>query len=111
MKIGLVKEIKKEEYRVGLTPMSAKEYVQAGHTVFVESTAGVGSGFSDADYVQSGCQIIKDKQDLFDLSDMIIKVKEPLPEEYELFHEGQILYTYLHLAADKAQTEALLRKK
>ena len=111
MKIGLVKEVKKEEYRVGLTPMSAKEYVQAGHTVFVESSAGVGSGFSDADYEQSGCRIIKDKQELFDLSDMIIKVKEPLPEEYELFHEGQILYTYLHLAADKPQTEALLRKK
>ena len=111
MKIGLVKEIKKEEYRVGLTPMSAKEYVQAGHTVFIETSAGVGSGFADSDYAKSGCQIISDKQELFDLSEMIIKVKEPLPEEYGFFHEGQILYTYLHLAADKAQTEALLAKK
>jgi len=111
MKIGLVKEIKKEEYRVGLTPMSAKEYVQAGHTVYIESSAGVGSGFADRDYVESGCQIICDKKELFDLAEMIIKVKEPLPEEYDLFHEGQILYTYLHLAADKAQTEALLAKK
>ena len=111
MKIGLVKEIKKEEYRVGLTPMSAKEYVQAGHTVFIEASAGVGSGFADSDYAKSGCQIISDKQELFDLSEMIIKVKEPLPEEYGFFHEGQILYTYLHLAADKAQTEALLAKK
>lgn len=111
MKIGLVKEIKKEEYRIGLTPMSAKEYVQAGHTVFVEASAGVGSGFSDSDYLENGCKIINDKQELFDLSEMIIKVKEPLPEEYGFFHEGQILYTYLHLAADKAQTEALLDKK
>jgi len=111
MKIGLVKEIKKEEYRIGLTPMSAGEYVQAGHTVFVEASAGVGSGFADADYVKNGCQIISDKQELFDASEMIIKVKEPLPEEYDFFHEGQILYTYLHLAADKAQTEALLAKK
>lgn len=111
MKIGLVKEIKKEEYRVGLTPMSAKEYVQAGHSVFIEASAGVGSGFADSDYAESGCQIISDKQELFDLSEMIIKVKEPLPEEYDFFHEGQILYTYLHLAADKAQTEALLAKK
>ncbi len=111
MKIGLVKEIKKEEYRVGLTPMSAKEYVQAGHTVFIEASAGVGSGFADSDYVGSGCQIISDKQELFDLAEMIVKVKEPLAEEYDFFHEGQILYTYLHLAADKAQTEALLAKK
>ena len=111
MKIGLVKEIKKEEYRVGLTPMSAKEYVQAGHAVFIEASAGVGSGFADSDYAKNGCQIISDTQELFDLSEMIIKVKEPLPEEYGFFHEGQILYTYLHLAADKAQTEALLAKK
>lgn len=111
MKIGLVREIKKEEYRVGLTPMSAKEYVQAGHTVFIEASAGVGSGFEDSDYVENGCKIVSDKQELFDLSEMIVKVKEPLPEEYDFFHEGQILYTYLHLAADKAQTEALLAKK
>ncbi len=111
MEIGLVKEIKKEEYRVGLTPMSAREYVKSGHTVFVETSAGVGSGFADRDYIENGCQIISDKQELFDLSEMIIKVKEPLAEEYDFFHEGQILYTYLHLAADKAQTEALLAKK
>ncbi|MDD5699183.1 MAG: alanine dehydrogenase [Victivallaceae bacterium] len=111
MKIGLVKEIKKEEYRVGLTPMSAGEYVQAGHTVLVESSAGAGSGFSDADYVQYGCRIVTDKRQLFDAAEMIIKVKEPLPEEYELFHAGQILYTYLHLAADKPQAEALLAGK
>ena len=111
MKIGLVKEIKKEEYRVGLTPMSAGEYVQAGHTVLVEASAGVGSGFSDADYEKYGCQIVSDKRKLFDTAEMIVKVKEPLSEEYELFREGQILYTYLHLAADKPQAEALLAKK
>jgi alanine dehydrogenase len=111
MKIGLVKEIKKEEYRVGLTPMSASEYVNAGHQVMVETGAGRGSGFYDEEYIKYGCEIVADKKQLFDAADMIIKVKEPLPEEYDLFHEGQILYTYLHLAADKRQAEALLSKK
>ncbi len=111
MKIGLIKEIKKHEYRVGLTPMSAKEYIQSGHTVLVESQAGIGSGFSDEDYSRAGCQIELSKKAIFDQSEMIIKVKEPLPEEFELFQEGQILYTYLHLAADRPQAEALLRKK
>jgi len=109
--IGLVKEIKAEEYRVALTPASAMEYVDCGHQVLVEDGAGLGSGFSNEEYIANGCKIISDKQELFDKSDMIIKVKEPLPEEYDFFHEGQILYTYLHLAADKVLTEALLKKK
>ncbi|QSH42614.1 alanine dehydrogenase [Lentisphaerota bacterium] len=111
MKVGLVKEVKKEEYRVGLTPMSAGEYVAAGHEVLVESNAGIGSGFTNDDYIKFGCKIIEDRKELFDTAEMIVKVKEPLPEEYDYFHEGQILYTYLHLAADKPQTEALLAKK
>ncbi len=111
MIIGLVKEIKKEEYRVGLTPNSAAEYVAEGHTVLVETNAGHGSGFEDAAYEQSGCSILKDKRDLYDKAEMIIKVKEPLEEEFEYFHEGQILYTYLHLAAAKQLTEFLLEKK
>ena len=111
MKIGLIKEVKKEEYRVGLTPLSAKEYIVRGHSVCVESGAGVGSGFSDEDYVKAGCTIEPDKQKVFDESEMIVKVKEPLKEEYDYFHEGQILFTYLHLAADKKQTLALLEKK
>ncbi|OGV52400.1 MAG: alanine dehydrogenase [Lentisphaerae bacterium GWF2_52_8] len=111
MKIALAKEIKKEEYRVGLTPLSAKEYITAGHTVMVESGAGFGSGFSDDEYKAQGCQLTDNKKKLFDEADMVIKVKEPIEAEYELFHEGQILYTYLHLAADLKQTKALLSKK
>ncbi len=111
MIIGLPKEIKHEEYRVGLTPESAGEYVGNGHRVLVEIGAGVGSGFADSDYARCGCEIVSSKKQLFDTAEMIVKVKEPLPEEYELFHENQILFTYLHLAADKPQAEGLLRKK
>ena len=111
MTIGLVKEIKVHEYRVGLTPDNVAIYVANGHTVFVEKGAGEGAGFEDAEYVNAGAVIVADKQKLFDDSEMIVKVKEPLPEEYDFFHEGQILYTYLHLAADKPQAEALLKKK
>ncbi len=111
MNIALPKEIKKEEYRVGLTPESAKEYLAHGHKVTVESGAGLGSGFPDAAYEKAGCAIAKDKTRLFADAEMIIKVKEPLPEEYALFHERQILYTYLHLAADKKLTDAILASK
>ena len=111
MKIGLVKEIKLEEYRVGLTPATAYEYVQHGHEVTVEATAGMGSGFSDEDYLAVGCKIEPNRKKLFDEAEMIIKVKEPLPEEYELLHEGQILYTYLHLAPDVVLTQAMLDRK
>ena len=111
MKIGLVKEIKTEEYRVALTPSSAKEYIRGGHEVIVETAAGEGSGFTDNEYREVGCKIEKDKKKIFDKTDMIVHVKEPLEPEYDLFHEGQILYTYLHLAANKVLTEALLRKK
>jgi alanine dehydrogenase len=111
MKIGLLKEIKQEEYRVGLTPLSAREYITHGHSVCVEAKAGIGSGFSDEDYKNAGCTIESDRKAIFDSSEMIIKVKEPLTEEYELFHKGQILYTYLHLAADKKLTQAMLDAK
>lgn len=111
MKIGLIKEIKTEEYRVGLTPDSACEYLKYGHRVIVEKSAGEGSGFSDKNYQKQGCTIESDKKKIFDNCDMIIKVKEPLEEEYDLFHENQILYTYLHLAANKPLTKALLKNK
>ena len=111
MKIGVPKEIKKHEYRVGLTPDCVDAYVRNGHTVFVELDAGIGAGFENSEYEAVGATIVSDKKKLFDDSDMIIKVKEPLPEEYDLFHEGQILYTYLHIAADRPQAEALLAKK
>ncbi|MBN2643066.1 MAG: alanine dehydrogenase [Victivallales bacterium] len=111
MIIGLAKEIKKEEYRVGLTPTSAKEYIDHGHRVLVESGAGNGTGFADAEYCNCGCEIVSDRRKLFADAEMIIKVKEPLAEEFDLFHEGQLLYTYLHLAAAPALTRALLDRK
>ena len=111
MKIGCVKEIKNNEFRVGLTPDNARAYIAAGHPVYVEKGAGIGSGFSDAEYESAGAVLIDTAAQVWDLSDMMVKVKEPLETEYPLFHEGLILYTYLHLAADKPQTDALLSGK
>lgn len=110
MKIGTVKEIKRHEYRVGLTPSCVSAYVNQGHEVLIEAGAGVGAGFSDESYKAVGGVIVADRQNVFDDSEMIVKVKEPQPEEYELLHKDQILYTYLHLAADKRQTEALMAR-
>jgi alanine dehydrogenase len=111
MIVAVAKEIKTHEYRVGLTPDNVRAYTKKGHTVLVEKKAGASSGYPDSEYIKAGGEIVEDKKTLFDRADMIVKVKEPQPSEYDLFHEGQILYTYLHLAADKAQTEALMRKK
>ena len=111
MIIGVVKEIKNNENRVGLTPAGASDLCKAGHTVLMELGAGFGSGFSDESYVKVGASIVDDKKALFDRSEMIIKVKEPIPSEYDLFHEGQILFTYLHLAPEPELTRALLNKK
>lgn len=108
MRIGCVKEIKKQEYRVGMTPDNAGSYVNAGHEVYVESGLGMGSGFPDSEYEEAGARIVGTAKEVWDISEMMVKVKEPLPEEYPLFHEGLILYTYLHLAADKPLMEALL---
>jgi alanine dehydrogenase len=109
MVVGCAREIKQDEYRVGMTPSSAREYIRAGHRVLMERSAGEGSGFSDRSYEAVGCEIVE-KKDLFERADMVVKVKEPLEEEYGLLREGQILYTYLHLAANKALTEALLAR-
>ena len=111
MKIGCVKEIKNNEYRVGLTPDNVKAYVAAGHHVYMEKGAGIGSGFSDNEYVNAGASLIDNAADVWNLVEMMVKVKEPLEEEYPLFHDGLILYTYLHLAADKEQMDALLKGK
>ncbi len=111
MKIGCVKEIKNNEYRVGLTPDNVKAYVAAGHHVYMEKGAGIGSGFSDNEYVDAGASLIDNAADVWHLVDMMVKVKEPLEEEYAFFHKGLILYTYLHLAADKQQLDALLEGK
>ena len=111
MIIGVAKEIKNNENRVALTPAGTETLKKAGHTVLIEQSAGIGSGFSDESYVKAGAQIIADKKALFDQAEMIMKVKEPLAPEYELFHEGQILFTYLHLAPEPELTKALLDKK
>ena len=111
MKVGTVREIKQHEYRVGLTPNAAREYVRRGHEVYVQRGAGVGSGFTDEMYMNFGCDILNKASDVYDLCDMIVKVKEPLESELPLIREGQILYTYLHLAADRNVTEALMATK
>ena len=110
MKIGCVKEIKKHEYRVGLTPTDVKSYVTRGHEVFIEHNAGLAAGFEDKMYTDSGAFISNKRDDIFASCEMIVKVKEPIPEEYELFRENQILYTYLHLAANQELTETLMKK-
>ena len=111
MIIGVSKEIKNNENRVGLTPAGAEALVKAGHRVLVETGSGLGSGFDDESYAAVGAELLPDKKQLFDEAEMIVKVKEPLPSEYDLFHEGQLLFTYLHLAAEPELTEALLRHK
>jgi len=111
MRVGCPKEIKPQEGRVGLTPAGADALVRAGHQVFVEKNAGLQSGFADSEYVAVGAQILDTPAEVYNTADMIVKVKEPLEPEYDLLREGQTLFTYLHLAPDPAQTQALLRKK
>ena len=108
MKIGCVKEIKNNEFRVGLTPDNVKSYANAGHTVYIEKGAGLGSGFTDEEYAASGAVMIDTAKEVWDTVEMMVKVKEPLEEEYKFFHKDLILYTYLHLAADRPLTDALL---
>lgn len=110
MIIGLPKEIKNNEFRVGMTPGNVSDYVQAGHTILVETGAGVGSGYTDQEYVQAGAAIVEDAKDVW-AADMVVKVKEPVKSEYPYFHEGMILYTYLHLADNEPLTHELLKKK
>jgi len=111
MIIGVVKEIKNHEYRVGLTPSALKAYTSAGHKVYLQKGAGEGSGFEDDEYAAAGAEIITEAADVWEKSEMIIKVKEPVEPEYKYLREGLILYTYLHLAADKPLTEALLSSR
>ena len=108
MKIGCPKEIKPQEFRVGLTPAAAAEAVRRGHEVVVETGAGTGAGFDDADYAAAGARILPDAASVFDTAGMIVKVKEPQPAERALLREGQVLFTYLHLAPDPDQTRDLL---
>ena len=109
MIIGIPKEIKDHEYRVALLPSAAYQLIKRGHQVVVERNAGTGAGYPDSDYEQAGATLVADHHAIFDNAGMIVKVKEPLPPEYPLLRQGQILFTYLHLAASRGLTEALLK--
>lgn len=110
MKIGTTKELKNHEYRVGLTPDNVMAYVAHGHEVFVETGAGVGAGFADEEYINAGAKILATPKEVFDTCEMIVKVKEPEECEYGYLRKGQILYTYLHLAANKPLADTLIER-
>ena len=109
MIIGIPKEIKAQEHRVGLLPSLVYQLCQRGHRILVERSAGEGSGYADAEYAKAGAEVVLKHEEIFERSEMIVKVKEPLPEEYELLRPQQILFTYLHLAASRSLTERLIR--
>ncbi len=109
MKIGVPKEIKTLEFRVGMTPAGVVELVHDGHEVVVETNAGTGIGMTDADYAKAGALVLKTPEQVFEAADMIVKVKEPQLHECAMLSDDQVLFTYLHLAADRAQTEALIK--
>ena len=109
MKVGVPKEIKVLEYRVGMIPSGVKELVDEGHEVFVETNAGMGIGMTDQDYIDAGASILSTPEEIFDISELIIKVKEPQLNECEMLKTGQVLFTYLHLAADPEQAAALVK--
>lgn len=111
MIIGVPKEIKNSENRVALTPAGAAELVKKGNNVFVQSTAGNGSGFADLEYVNAGAVVVPELADVYALAEMIIKVKEPIESEYDLIREGQLVYTYFHFASSEPLTRAMIRRK
>lgn len=110
MVIGVPKEIKESEYRVGMVPVGVELLRQAGHTVLVESEAGRGTSIPDADYRAAGAEIVADHAEIFERAEMLVKVKEPLPEEYALLRRGQIVFTYFHFAASEALTRAMIQR-
>ncbi len=109
MIIGIPKEIKEQEYRVALLPSAAYQLIKRGHQVLVERNAGAGSGYPDTDYEQAGAAMLSEHAAVFEKAEVVVKVKEPLPSEYPLLRPGQIVFTYLHLAADRHLTEALVK--
>lgn len=111
MIIGVPKEIKVHEYRVGMTPASVKELTSAGHTVYIEQSAGEGIACNDQEYIEAGASILKTAEEIFSIAEMIVKVKEPLAVERALLRPDQLLFTYLHLAPDMAQTKDLIKSK
>lgn len=111
MIIGVPKEIKSNENRVAVTPAGTEAFTKSGHQVFIETKAGIGSGFADDEYREAGAEILPGPAEIFAATEMIMKVKEPLPAEYDLFKPGQVIFTYLHLAAEEKLTLAMLAKK
>ncbi len=111
MKVGILKEIKTSENRVCMTPAGVEIMKQHGHSILVEKNAGAGSGFTDSEYEKSGAVIINSPEEIYSESDMVMHVKEPLPAEYKMIRKGQIIFTYLHLAADRVLTENLIESK
>ena len=111
MKVGILKEIKTEENRVCMTPAGVEIMIMNGHEMLVEKNAGAGSGFADEAYVAAGAKMVDTPKAIFDAADMVMHVKEPLPPEYDLIRPGQIVFTYLHLAADETQTRALIKSR
>ncbi|MGQ1788171.1 alanine dehydrogenase [Saccharicrinis sp. GN24d3] len=111
MKIGIPQEIKNNENRVGVTPAGTSELVKHGHEVFIQTTAGNGSGFTDEEYLKAGGKILPSIEDVYGIAEMIIKVKEPIEPEYKLVREGQILFTYFHFASCRPLTDAMIQSK
>ena len=108
MIVGVPREIKRDEYRVGMLPVGAEELTRAGHQVLIEAGAGLGSGLADQDYQQAGAQIVSGPDEIYARAEMIVKVKEPQPAELPKLRPGLIVFTYFHFAADRALTEAVL---
>ena len=111
MQVGVLKEIKRKENRVAMTPAGVEQMIARGHKVNIETSAGEGSGFGDEEYVRAGATITATPQEIYSECEMIMKVKEPLPVEYELIREGQIVFTYFHFAASEELTRAVMASK
>ena len=111
MKVGILKEIKVMEKRVCMVPSGVVTIIANGHEVVVETSAGAGAGFPDSEYIEAGATIVDTPAEVYGSCDMVMHVKEPQPSEYDMIREGQIVFTYLHLAADEQQTKALIKAK
>ncbi|WP_433553937.1 alanine dehydrogenase [Micromonospora zamorensis] len=111
MKVGIPREVKNHEYRVAITPAGVNEFTRSGHQVFVESGAGVGSSITDEEFAAAGAQILTTADEVWETAELVLKVKEPIAEEYHRMREGQVLFTYLHLAASKECTDALVDRR
>jgi alanine dehydrogenase len=109
MKIGVPKEIKNNENRIALTPSGAQTLVKHGHTVYIETNGGINSGFSNEQYIHAGAQILETAKEIFDTADMIMKVKEPIAQEYDLIRPDQLVFTYFHFASEEALTRAMMK--